>query len=71
MNFIKKDLRELINDFVLEDPLKCNKCDYRATHKGSLKIHIQSQHEKIKYNCPDCDKVYSNRAHMLIQYAYS
>ena len=34
--------------------------------QGSLKVHIQLQHENIKYNCPDCDKVYTNRASMVI-----
>ena len=66
MNFIKQDLKELIKDLVVEDPIKCKECDYRATLKSSLKVHIQSQHENIKYNCPDCDKVYTNRAYMVI-----
>ena len=29
-------------------------CDYEATTQGSLKTHIQSVHEKIKYPCNQC-----------------
>ena len=38
----------------------CGQCEYEATQKGSLKIHIKSMHHKEdedekKYACDQCD----------------
>jgi len=33
----------------------CPHCDYQATQKGTLKRHIQSVHDGIKYPCLHCD----------------
>ena len=34
---------------------KCPLCDYQATRKGALKVHINSVHNAIKYKCLQCD----------------
>ena len=47
-------LKELINS-ARDETLQCNECDYKATFKSSLKVHIQSKHEKIVHKCNDCD----------------
>eukprot|EP00092_Neocalanus_flemingeri_P029449 GFUD01031977.1.p1 GENE.GFUD01031977.1~~GFUD01031977.1.p1 ORF type:complete len:285 (-),score=71.59 GFUD01031977.1:250-1104(-) len=36
---------------------QCDQCDYRGQH---VKEHIMSVHEKIKFSCDMCDKVYSH-----------
>ena len=33
----------------------CNQCDYKASQKVSLKLHVQAKHEGIKYCCNQCD----------------
>ena len=33
----------------------CEKCDYIATQKSILKLHIRSIHEGLKYPCEKCD----------------
>ena len=33
----------------------CDQCDYKATHKGSLKRHIESVHGDKQYPCDKCD----------------
>ena len=33
----------------------CDQCGYQATQKSSLKIHIQSIHEGVKYPCNEYD----------------
>merc|ERR1712189_23215 len=45
----------LINDNKNKKPYKCQDCDYSATQKGHIKIHVQSKHEGIKYPCHQCD----------------
>ena len=34
----------------------CNQCEYKATHRGNLKIHKMSVHENIKYLCNLCNQ---------------
>ena len=49
---------EAINsDSILSDnkPYKCHLCDYQASYKHHLKLHVQSKHEDIKYRCQQCD----------------
>ena len=36
-------------------PYKCHLCDYQASYKHHLKLHVQSKHEDIKYPCQQCD----------------
>ena len=33
----------------------CNRCDFKATWKQSLKEHIDTVHEKVQYSCNQCD----------------
>ena len=33
----------------------CNQCDYRATQKGNLTMHIKSKHKDVKFACNLCD----------------
>ena len=33
----------------------CNKCECKATQRGSLKIHIEAKHEEPHYSCDQCD----------------
>ena len=33
----------------------CDQCDYKAVHKGHLKIHKESKHEGVRYGCDQCD----------------
>ena len=32
----------------------CNKCNYKAVRKATLKTHVNSEHEGISYNCDQC-----------------
>ena len=43
----------IISKFSVKYP--CNKCEYEATQKSSLKNHIQSKHEGVWYDCNQCD----------------
>ena len=36
----------------------------KATTKGSLKIHRQSQHDGILYDCNDCDYKATNKVNL-------
>ena len=36
-----------------------NLCEYQASVKASLNIHIISVHEKVKYLCDQCDKQFT------------
>merc|ERR1712126_1251 len=33
----------------------CGQCDYKATHIGNLKRHVQGIHEGIRYECNECE----------------
>ena len=33
----------------------CNKCEYSATTARSLKHHIESKHERVRYPCNKCE----------------
>ena len=33
----------------------CIKCEYAATRDFILKIHIENQHEEVKYPCSQCE----------------
>ena len=41
-------------------------CEYEATTKGSLKIHTESVHKKIKFSCNNCDKEYTQQCNLKI-----
>ena len=32
----------------------CPSCNYKAKHKGSLKIHMEAIHNGLKHQCPNC-----------------
>ena len=33
----------------------CNDCNQSYTTSGGLKVHIRSEHNRIRHQCPDCD----------------
>ena len=37
------------------DRVKCPQCDHHATWKESLKTHILSMHDGMKFKCHQCD----------------
>ena len=40
---------------IVSDEFKCRQCNYRASSKHPLLLHISSVHEKIRYKCDQCD----------------
>ena len=34
---------------------QCTQCEYKATQRGNLHIHIKSVHEGQKFPCPQCE----------------
>jgi len=51
--------RQAVHEGVTYD---CRQCDYKATLKANLKIHIESKHEGIKkFACSFCDNRYSSK----------
>ena len=52
--FSEVDIMKLHIEFMHEEEGYCPHCDYKATLKGNLKIHIESKHNKIKYPCQQC-----------------
>ena len=34
---------------------KCNQCDYEASQRSNLSLHIQHKHEGIEYFCTECE----------------
>ena len=34
---------------------KCRVCDFEATTKSRLKVHVQSKHGGIRFDCTQCD----------------
>ena len=42
---------------ILDDarPYHCQQCDFKASRKDNLKVHVQNKHEGIKYPCQQCD----------------
>ena len=45
--------------------LSCPHCDAMLKGKKSLKIHIESVHEKKRFKCTICDNTYSQRNNMM------
>ena len=41
---------------------RCDECDYNFKTKGTLKIHVQSFHEKLRHSCNQCDKQFTQTA---------
>ena len=37
------------------DKFECRQCNYRASSKNPLLLHISSVHEQIRYKCDQCD----------------
>ena len=42
----------------------CDKCDYKAKRKDSLKIHVQVKHEGVCYSCEQCDYKTTWKVHL-------
>ena len=40
----------------LQQRLSCKICDYQAAQAVTLKLHVQSVHQKIKIVCKECNK---------------
>ena len=59
------DVEQLFRDFlsITSHCVTPKKIEHRKNlkQKKYLNLHIQSKHETIKYKCPDCDKIYSNK----------
>ena len=43
---------------------KCGGCLLMFATKNSVDVHYESEHMKIQYICPGCDKKFSNKANM-------
>ena len=57
MNVITEQTPKVFSKLTLNQNGKkhnCNKCDYKATHRGSLRTHRKSHHEGLRYNCDQC-----------------
>ena len=52
--------------FFSSHALTCYHCNYEATAKSSLKNHIDSIHENVRYTCQYCDKKLSRKT--LLRY---
>ena len=53
------------NDILVEDIIKCEKCDYTTTSRQGLKIHNAKTHSKIDFEafpaaCNVCEQVFDN-----------
>ena len=35
--------------------LDCDQCEYKATQKFNLRMHVQLKHEGFVYSCDQCD----------------
>ena len=55
----------------------CDQCDFKASHKRSLKTHQSSRHKGIKYPCDQCNykasqkgnlKIHKNAVHGGVKY---
>jgi len=42
----------------------CNQCESKYSNKNSLRYHIKSQHEGIRYNCNQCEYQATNQSHL-------
>ena len=40
---------------IVSDKFKCRLCNYRASCKQPLILHISSVHDKVRYSCDQCD----------------
>ena len=49
----------------IKEVLSCPHCDAMLKGKISLKIHIESVHEKKRFKCTICDNTYSQRSNMM------
>ena len=41
----------IIDQYLILD----TKCQYKAKSKGTIKAHIEAEHEGKTYSCPQCD----------------
>jgi len=48
-----------------DEPFSCMKCEYTSENQVSLKKHILSKHEEIRYQCDKCEKNYSDSSALL------
>ena len=45
---------------------KCDDCDYVSNKKISLKVHVQSKHEGVRYPCDLCDYQATQRGRLRV-----
>ena len=48
------------------DIYSCNRCEYKATQPGNLKIHQQSKHEGVRYFCDQCEYQATRQEHLNV-----
>merc|ERR1712098_55523 len=41
---------------------QCRICEYSSKQKHHVKEHIESQHFKVSFSCPQCSQCYKNRS---------
>ena len=44
----------------------CGKCEYSTKRKASLKMHVESEHEGIRYPCSQCEYTTKQRSNLRI-----
>ena len=55
----KRDVHDKIRNF------KCNQCEKSFAQLHTLKGHVQSMHEGLKYECELCGKAFPHRSNMI------
>ena len=68
----EKDFKEILNSNKTDDEpdnmlsYKCNQCQFKASSKSCLKIHVTFVHEDIFYKCDNCPMV--TRTELALHY---
>ena len=53
--YIVKFLNKFKPPFLDNVTYPCDQCEYKATQKRNLKIHIESIHDNVTYSCDQCE----------------
>jgi hypothetical protein len=54
----------LLNKMSLSNQLKCKSCEYVATSKRGLTVHVSKMHSVTIFNCGICKKQFSSRGNL-------
>jgi len=62
---IQSEVKSELEENPKKQAFSCKKCDYSSENHVSLRKHILSKHEEVRYQCDKCEKNYSDSSALL------